>query len=79
MAGVVAAAGVGDADHRALQRIVGVAGALDEGLAKKQGKALVAVVGEAFFQAGGVVAHGVPWGRVRRVVPGLYGVPLNRA
>ena len=48
VARVVGAAGVGNADDRALQGAVGVARALDESLAQKQRETLVAVVGQAF-------------------------------
>ena len=53
MAGVVGAAGVGDADHRPIERGIGVAGALDEGLAQEQREAGIAVTGQTLAHAGG--------------------------
>src|SRR5207244_7324729 len=45
---------IGDADDRPLQRVVGIALGLDEGLAQEQRERLVAVAGQAFSQS---VAH----------------------
>ena len=45
VAGVEVAVGVGDADDRPVERVVGVAHGLDEGLAEEQREAGVAVVG----------------------------------
>ncbi|MNT48495.1 hypothetical protein D3C72_1852770 [compost metagenome] len=58
VAGVVAAAGVDDADDGTGQRVVGKPGALDEGLAQEQREALVAVVRQPAGHAlrGGAVA-----------------------
>ena len=42
MARVIGVARVGDSDHEAVQRIIRVPGALDEGLAQKDGKAEIA-------------------------------------
>ena len=52
MAGVVGTAGIGNADHGPIQCAVGVARALDEGFAQKQGELFVAIRGQAFAQAG---------------------------
>ena len=73
VARVIGAAGVGDSDHEAVQRIVGVPGALDEGLAQEDGKAEVAVAGQALVHAlrrlrfglvGLAIAHPGPPGAV---------------
>ena len=47
VAGVVVAEGVGDADDRALESVVGVSHCLDEGLTEKEREAGVSVAGEA--------------------------------
>lgn len=59
--GIVTAAGVDDADDRARQRVGGITGALDEGVAEEQGECLVAVARQALAKSGGgrVVGHGV--------------------
>ena len=54
MAGIVVAEGVGDADDRPIERVIGVAAGLDEGLAQEQREAGIAIVGEALTQPGGV-------------------------
>ena len=46
MARVIGAARVGDSDHEAVQRIICVPGALDEGPAQEDGKVEIAVVGQ---------------------------------
>ena len=48
MARVIGAAGIGDADDGTLQRGIGIARTFDEGLAQKQGKTTVAIIGQAF-------------------------------
>jgi hypothetical protein len=47
MAGIVVTVGVGDADDRTVERIVGIAHRLDEGLAQEQRKPGVAVTGQS--------------------------------
>jgi hypothetical protein len=42
---------VGDPDDRPLERVVGKAGRLDEGLAQKERKARIAIAGQAFAQS----------------------------
>ena len=49
--GVVVAVGVGDADNRTIQRIVGIAHRLDEGLAQEQRKPGIAVARQALAQS----------------------------
>ncbi len=46
VAGIVVAVGVGDADDRAVERVVGIAHRLDEGLAQEQREARIAVTGQ---------------------------------
>ncbi len=46
MAGVVVAEGVGDADDRPVERVVGIPHGLDEGLAQKQREVRVAIGGQ---------------------------------
>ena len=53
VAGIVVAVGVGDADDRPVQRVVGIAHRLDEGLAQEQRKAGVAIAGQSFAQSVG--------------------------
>ena len=53
VAGVEVRIGVGDADDRPVERVVGEALGLDEGLAQEQRKAGIAVGGETFAEAGG--------------------------
>ena len=57
VAGVVAGGGVGDADDRPVERLVGVAHRLDEGFAEKEREAGVAIVGEALPHAGRLFWH----------------------
>ena len=57
VAGVVAAEGIGDADDRPFQRIVGITHGLDEGLAQEDRESRVAVGGQALVHAGLLVAH----------------------
>src|SRR5690606_11903297 len=58
MAGIVGAAGIGNADDRAIERRVGIARPLDERLAQEQRESVVAVAGQALAQAAGVVIRG---------------------
>ena len=51
VAGVEIAMGIGDADDGPVQRIVGIAGGLDEGLAQEQREFRIAIAGEIFLQA----------------------------
>src|SRR5215471_13745291 len=53
MAGIVVAVGVGDADDRPVQRVVGIAHRLDEDLAQEQRKACVAVTCQSLAQSVG--------------------------
>ena len=55
VARVEVAVGVGDADDRPVERVVGIALGLDEGLAQEQREAGVAVAGQTFAQAAGHV------------------------
>ena len=54
VAGIVVAEGVGDADDRPVERVVGIAAGLDEGLAQEQRKARVAVGRQTLPHAGGL-------------------------
>mgnify|MGYP003694511085 CR=1 FL=1 len=65
VAGIVVAEGVGDADDRPVERVVGIAAGLDEGLAQEQREARIAVGGEALTQSGGV------WRTSRGVISAL--------
>ncbi len=51
MAGVVIAVGVGDADDRPVQRVVGISHRLDEGLAQEQRKPGVAITRQSLAQS----------------------------
>jgi hypothetical protein len=51
VAGIVVAIGVGDADDRALQRVVGIAHRLDKRLAQEQREAGIAIAGQTLAQA----------------------------
>ena len=52
MAGVVGTSRAGDADDRSLECLVSVTSAFDKGLAQKQRKTAVPVLGQAFFETG---------------------------
>ena len=54
---VEAGAGVGDADHRALQHFARITHRTREGTAQIQRKIPIAVVGEAVFEPGSAVSH----------------------
>ena len=51
VAGIEIAMGIGDADDGPVQRVVGIAGGLDEGLAQEQREFRIAIAGEIFLQA----------------------------
>ena len=62
VAGIVVAVGVGDADDRPVERVVGIAHRLDEGLAQEQRKAGVAVARQSLAKS---VSHFlVPYRRI---------------
>ncbi len=50
VAGIVVAVGVGDADDGALQRVIGIAHCLDEGLTQEQRKPGIAVAGQPLLE-----------------------------
>src|SRR5262249_42977164 len=56
VAGIVVAIGVGDADDRPVQRVVGIAHRLDEGLAQEQRESGVTVRSQSLAQS---VSHGL--------------------
>ena len=51
--------GVGDADDRTIERVIGIAHRLDEGLAQEQREILVAVTGQAFAHSAGHSTHSI--------------------
>ena len=53
MAWIEITEGIGYADDRAIERVLGITGSLDEGLAQEQREARVTVAGEPFAQATG--------------------------
>ena len=53
MARIEITEGIGYADDRAIERVLGIPGSLDEGFAQEQREARVAVAGEPFAQASG--------------------------
>src|SRR6202021_897075 len=61
VAGIVVALRIRDADDRPVERIVGIAHRLDEGLAQKQREAGVAVAGQSLTQPfGHSIVPGIP-------------------
>ena len=56
MAWIEVTESVGYADDRAVERVVGITGSLDEGLTQEQREARVTVAGEPFAQATGGVS-----------------------
>ena len=65
MAGIKAAEGIGDADDRTIQRLIGIAHRLDKCFAQKQGEFFVAVSREAFAHAAFGSCHGFLLGKKR--------------
>jgi hypothetical protein len=53
MAGIVVAVGIGDADDRAIERVVGITHRLDEGLAQEQREASVAITCQSLAKSVG--------------------------
>ena len=51
MTGIVVAVGVGDADNRPIERVVGITHRLDEGLAQEQGKPGIAIARQSLAQS----------------------------
>jgi hypothetical protein len=49
--GIVVAVGVGDTDDRAIERVVGIAHCLDEGLAQEQRKTRIAVTRQSLAKS----------------------------
>ena len=68
VAGIVVAVGVGDADDRAVQRVVGIAHRLDEGLAQEQRKPGIAITRQSLAKS--VVSHSL-------VIPVVVGPALK--
>src|SRR5690606_27894978 len=68
VAGVVAACRVDDADHGAVQRRIGEAGALDERATQEKREVGVAVAGEPLAQAAGIAACRAAAAAVLRMV-----------
>jgi hypothetical protein len=71
VAGIVVAIGVGDADDRPVQRVVGIAHRLDEGLAQEQRKPGVAVTRQTLAQSVSHILCSSVFSTLRRCPPNM--------